>query len=120
MSLDVCLSLKRHISYDDRMTWVEDYEVVYTDNITHNLNKMAEKALIYKALWRPEEISITKASELIDILQEGYYFLTLCPDRFKKLNPENGWGNYEGLVKFVSRYLEACRNYPEAIIIVSR
>jgi len=34
---------------------------VYDANITHNLGAMAEAAGIYKHLWRPEEIGITKA-----------------------------------------------------------
>ena len=36
-------------------------EGAYSANITHNLGKMAEEAGIYKHLWRPEEIGITKA-----------------------------------------------------------
>jgi hypothetical protein len=93
---------------------------VYEANITHNLNAMAQEAGIYEALWRPEEIGVTKAGELVLILKPGLDYLRADPERFKKHNPENGWGNYEGLVRFVTNYLAACEQYPDAVIHVSR
>jgi hypothetical protein len=93
---------------------------VYTDNITHNLGSMAAEAGIYKHLWRPEEINITKANELIEPLRHGLHSLKMDPERFKKLNPENGWGTYEGLIQFVENYLNACYQYPDTNIEVSR
>lgn len=93
---------------------------VYSDNITHNLNKMADAAGIYQHLWRPEEISITKAAQLIEPLVEGARKLRADPQHFKALNPSNGWGDYDGLCRFVEAYLNACREYPEANVGVSR
>lgn len=93
---------------------------VYEANITHNLNRMAEEAGIYKALWRPEEIGITKAQQLVEPLTAGLALLRSDPARFEKLNPDNGWGDYAGLVGFVSRYLEACKAHPNAEVKVSR
>lgn len=87
---------------------------VYSANITHNLGKMAAQAGIYEHLWRPEEVGITKAKDLIRPLQEGLADLREHPEAFKRCNPKNGWGNYEGLVAFVSDYLEACKKYPDA------
>lgn len=93
---------------------------VYTDNITHNLVTMAKEAGIYYHLWRPDEIDIKTAKELIPALKEGLHKLKIDPERYKKLNPENGWGSYEGLVKFVENYLNACYEYQEAEVIVCR
>jgi len=98
----------------------EDNEELYWANITHNLNKMADAAGLYEALWRPDEIGITKASELIGKLGLGLYVLKSDKDTFEKLAPANGWGSYNGLVSFVEKYLEACQDYPNAIINVSR
>lgn len=100
----------------------QEYETneVYSANITHNLNTMADQAGIYKHLWRPDEINITKAKELIDPLREGLHKLKLEPEKYKKFNPENGWGTYEILVNFVENYLNACYQYPEADIEISR
>ena len=98
----------------------DDDETVYSANITHNLNKMADDAGVYKHLWRPDEIGITKAAELIEPLRAGLELLKNDPSRFKKFNPENGWGTYEGLVAFVEKYLAACEEYPAATVRVSR
>jgi hypothetical protein len=88
----------------------------YHGNITHNLGQMAEEAGIYKHLWRPEELNITKAKELIDPLREGLHRLKMDPERFKKFSPDNGWGTYDGLIKFVTNYLDACYEYPESTV----
>lgn len=38
------------------------------------------------------------------------------PDRFRALNPENGWGDYEGAVDYIRRFYLACERYPDATI----
>lgn len=93
---------------------------VYHDNITHNLSKMAEEAGIYKHLWRPDRIGIETAGQLIESLRGGLIVLESDPARFKKFNPANGWGDYEGLVSFVRRYLVACKGFPHAEVRASR
>lgn len=87
---------------------------VFSSNITHNVNTMAQEAGIYQHLWRPEEIGIKHAEELITPLEAGLNLLRSDPERFRKFNPENGWGSYEGLVGFVEDYLAACREHPDA------
>lgn len=98
----------------------EETTEVYHANITHNLGEMAKEAGIYECLWRPEEVGITKASQLIEPLSSGFILLQAFPERFTPLNPENGWGSYEGLVKFVLNYAVACRKYPDADVSVWR
>lgn len=98
----------------------EDDETVYDANITHNLNKMAGEAGIYEALWRPEEIGITHAHQLIEPLRAGLALLQDDPERFRQFNPENGWGHYDGLVRFVANYLAACEQSPSATVHISR
>lgn len=93
---------------------------VFSANITHNLNKMADEAGIYKHLWRPDEIGIRKAGELVEPLRAGLLLLLAEPERFKKLNPPNGWGSYEGLCEFVNDYLHACIENADADVRVSR
>ena len=107
MSLDVTLTAVRLTTVFDR-------------NITHNLNKMADEAGIYKHLWRPEEVGISKASELIEPLKSGLDLLLSDRERFERFNPSNGWGNYSTLVEFVREYLFACEENPDAEIGVSR
>ena len=107
MSLDVYLTAKRPVE-------------VFAANITHNMVAMAKEAEIYMPLWRPEEIGIKNACELIEPLQSGLALLKSDPDRFKKHNPPNGWGTYEILVEFVEEYLAACKDNPDARVSVWR
>lgn len=106
MSLDVDLIL--------------DGNCVFSYNITHNLGHMARAVDLYEYLWRPEELGIEKASQLGPILYDGLARFISNESQCRHRSPENGWGTYEGLVKFVSEYLVACAKYPDAIIEVSR
>ena len=93
---------------------------VFDSNVTHNLAPMAEEAGIYKALWRPEEIGVKTAADLIPYLAAGLLVLRNDPAHFGRFNPKNGWGSYEGFVPWVQSYLDACREFPAAEIEVSR
>ena len=93
---------------------------VYERNVTHNLNRMADAAGIYEHLWRPDEIGVTKAVQLIEPLRAGLSKLLADPDNFRTFNPVNGWGDYEGLVDFVREYLSACEANPDADVSVDR
>lgn len=97
-----------------------DESLVFDYNITHNLGKMADQAGIYQWLWRPEEQQVERAEQLIEPLREGLAKLKADPDKFRQFNPENGWGNYEGLVQFVEAYLAACEQHPHATVLASR
>jgi hypothetical protein len=103
----------------------EESHELYTDNITHNLGRMAREVELvdtnlYMVLWRPDELGLTVAAQLTGYLQDGYHKLTADPERYSEYNPENGWGNYDGLVRFTGEYLLACLRHPSAKIEVSR
>ena len=89
-------------------------------NITHNLNKMAEAADIYKCLWRPEENRIFKAHQVIEPLAAGLSELLANPSKYKQYDATNGWGTYDHFVEFVKQVLNACIENPNADIEVSR
>lgn len=93
---------------------------VFSSNMTHNLNKMADKAGIYYALWRPDEKGYKKASDIIPLLESGLEDLKSRPEYFKTFNAPNGWGMYEDFVLFVEDILASCKQYQNADIIVSR
>lgn len=120
MSLDVYLVRDRWISYDEGKTHEKDQEVVYDANITHNLGEMARRADIYYALWRPEEIGVIRAGQLIELLEKGLATLKTKTDYFNSFNSQNGWGVYSDFVPFVEKYLNACKQYPDARVEVSR
>lgn len=123
MSLDVYLLSD---SYEEKCMCSCGHEHIrtrnepsYSANITHNLNKMAEAAGIYKHLWRPEEIGITFARDLIQPLREGLEMLVRYPDKFEQFNAPNGWGLYVHFVPFVANYLAACEQSPNARVQAS-
>ena len=95
-------------------------EEVYWSNITHNLGEMAEAAGIYKHLWRPEEIGISKPKELIEPLTIGLEKMKADPPYFERYNASNGWGLYEHFVPWIHEYLSACIENQEADISVCR
>lgn len=107
MSLDVYLKAVRPTT-------------VHSSNITHNLAPMAREAGIYMHLWRPDEIGVTNAAELIQPLADGLNLLKSEPERFEAFNASNGWGLYRHFVPFVEEYLAACIANPDATVEVSR
>jgi hypothetical protein len=122
MSLDVYLmpTEKRKEICSHCGSEYETSESLYSANITHNLGKMAKAANIYEALWRPDEIGCTTAKDITPLLEKGLATLKSRPEYFKHYNSSNGWGMYEHFVPFVEKYLEACKENPDAIIHVSR
>jgi hypothetical protein len=138
MSLDVSLNRIKYVSYDME-TFAPENEELYWANITHNLGKMADKAGIYDALWRPyrlhkdynhydiyedeiafEESITIYAKDIVKIVEKGLKKLINKPDYYAKFNSPNGWGTYENFVPWVERYLEALKQYPESKVLVDR
>jgi hypothetical protein len=113
MSLDVDLMVTKPVS-------------VFTQNITHNLGKMAGHVVfedgltLYDILWRPDEHGFVYAKNIADYLDIGFNILLSEPDYYKTFNPENGWGSYDGLVNFVYNYRNACWDNPEAELSICR
>lgn len=103
---------------------------VYEANITHNLGLMAGNVelvdlqrgsySLHDVLWRPDENGFERAEQLVEPLRNALAVLLRDRDRLQQFNPANGWGDYDGLVRFVERYLEACEEWPQAKVSVSR
>ena len=103
------------MSLDVSLTAIKPTEV-FSANITHNLGEMADAAGIYKHLWRPEEIGITKAAQLIEPLEEGLAKMKANPDEYRKYDASNGWGLYVDFVPWIESYINACKENPTAQI----
>lgn len=139
MSLDVTLTRKYHVSYDGGTTLEEKKEDVYLANITHNLGEMAKRAGLYEALWRPymlkedyvpiedygkeleyEDSVEIRAKDILPVIENGWEYMKLRPEYFKKFDSPNGWGLYDDFLPWIEKYINACKEYPEAIVSVSR
>ncbi len=106
MSLDVSLSERR--------------KCVFYANITHNLGRMAAACGVYYACWRPEEINCSKAKHILPMLDEGVKLLKTYPSHYETFNAPNGWGLYIHFLPWLESYAKACREHPNARIMVSR
>ena len=93
---------------------------LFSANITHNLAPMATAAGIYKELWRPEELEITKAAQLVEPLRKGLAWLKANEAEAHKHDAANGWGLYVDFVPWVEQYLAACERHPDASVSASR
>lgn len=112
MSLDIVLFTR------DKKTGVDTQH--FEGNITHNLGEMAQEAGIYQCLWRHEELGITKASQVAKNLAPGFIELLRNRKKYEAFNPDNGWGDYDGLCDFCYKYIRACYDNPKAKIWASR
>jgi hypothetical protein len=95
---------------------------IFSVNITHNLGAMARAAGIYECLWHPEKLVEgldPRASDIVPHLLAGILELLRDPEKYKALNPKNGWGDYEGLLQFAKEVLQACLDNPDARVSTS-
>ena len=115
MSLDVYL----YVDADTGGPKLRTFEI-YSASVTHNLGKMAEEAGIYRHLWRPEEIGVKTAVDLIAPLAGAIVTMKADPGRFRALNPENGWGCFNNFVPWLERLLQQCQENPKAKVSICR
>lgn len=143
MSLDVSIIFKEprsvnyfldhpyiydHLSEADKANFnEEDY---WSANITHNLTEMASnipvnfngtQTTLYFACWRPEEIGIRRVSDILPVLIQGLHYMIDHRKELEQFNSPNGWGTYNGFMKFLLNYKQACEdNDPECAIEADR
>ena len=125
MSLDFrILRPQEEVKYDEcphcggtgKVESDETPRVIFSANITHNLAEMADAAGIYGVLWHPYDLGIVRAGHAVRPLEEGLRKLKSDSEKYGRLAPENRWGTYTGLVRFVEKVLEACRANPDALV----
>lgn len=52
------------------------------------------------------------------VLRDAIARLESDPDRFRALNPENGWGRYETAIEFLRGFERLCGAHPKAKAVV--
>ncbi len=110
MSLDIYLEMTLD-------TGNVDYCVTLFDaNITHNVAPMWIEAGVYDALYESDG---KYAGDISEILINGLIDMKRYPEKYRAMNPANGWGNYEGALKFLDGIATACMHYPKALIRIS-
>lgn len=97
MSVDINLTAIRTVS-------------VFELNISHCYRPIAAKAGIDQYIWRPFELGINKAGQLIEPLRIGLALLETVPAQFETF-PREHFNHFVGQVR---TYLEACKANPDA------
>lgn len=93
----------------------------YEDNCTFNLSPMFFHA--FRTVGAGDEgfrgLTGKACSEIAELLPSVIAQLKNHPEIYKPMNPENGWGDYNGAIVFLERLLAASRNHPKAQLGVS-
>lgn len=95
---------------------IDTIEIGENFNVTHNLVPMWHKAGCYRALYKCDG---KLALEIVPALKKSLNKMLKNPIDFKKLNPQNGWGSYEGAIDFLYGLIKEFSKYPKARIKVS-
>ena len=111
------MSLDIYLEYEvEPGQWKE----VYSCNITHNLNTMAEAAGFYQELWRGDECGVETAGELAPHLNAGINKFKANPDKYRNYDSPNGWGTFDNFLPWLVDLYLACREYPSAHVTQCR
>lgn len=81
-------------------------------NLTYNLSPMLWAAGM--PAWK--EFIGKRAGDAGPIWQQVADELRRDPDKYRLLNPANGWGDYDQAVDVISRLALACRAHPDATV----
>ena len=91
-------------------------ETILDANCTFNVSPMFRLALGKDGIKQLNELS---REDCIELLQDGIKDMKENPEMYKKLNPENGWGNYEGALETLENILDALHKSDKACVSVS-
>jgi hypothetical protein len=86
-------------------------------NCTYNLGDMWREVYPGEGLVEIEGMSGRVAELKVKVALDA---LKSDPERFEKLNPANGWGSYEGFVRFLENILGYCKEKPDWIWVAGR
>lgn len=102
MSLDIGVKAKREVA-------------IYDSNITYNLADIYYKCIDggFNAL---NEIT---CKEALPILNKAIENMLENEKEYRKLEPCNGWGTYDGLLEELRELRTCCEDNPDGIIEVS-
>ena len=96
------------------------YDVVLPNgdeiNMTFNIRPMLDKAFGLKD-WK--EIQNHSSKEVAEKVAYAICRMKANPKEYKKLEPENKWGTYEGTIEFLTTIFKACEEESGGINIMT-
>lgn len=84
-------------------------------NYTSNVAPMWTEALGHSL----SDLADANAGDSLPALQQAVAAMEADPDKYRAMNPGNGWGNYEGALDYLRDLRDACAAYPNATIHIS-
>jgi hypothetical protein len=94
----------------------EPARVAEIGNYTRNVSPMWRKAMTHAAgreMWIDDTDGMT-GEEAAPLFTTALGHMIRHPSEYEPLNPDNGWGSYEGAKEFMVRCAEACIRHPKA------
>ena len=112
MGLDLCLKTEvcPHCGREDS----PDFEW----NYTYNVSKMWYE--VFPESNKMIDIDGMTCKESLPRLEHLRDTIKADPDKFKAMNPPNGYGCYESFVEAVERLIIVAKNYPNGIWVARR
>lgn len=104
MSLDISIMAKREVE-------------IYEANVTYNLSDMYYKCIDKEQGYR--KLDGMTCKNALSIINNSIADMLNNADEYRKLNPSNGWGSYEGLLAQLQQMRSCCESNPDGIIYVS-
>lgn len=107
MSYSINLSIKVNVGNSNH-----EFLMMGDWNCTYNLSEMLYDKNVFgqKGIWKLDK---KKSKSGIKILTKAINGLQKNPSKFRKLNPSNGWGDYDGLVKLLKTMKNTWVKYPK-------
>jgi hypothetical protein len=115
MGLDISLYVMVEVGQKD-----PERVIFFRKSVTHNLVPMAKACGCYTYVWRPEEVGIHFAYQMLHMLRSAIKYASSNPKILSEHNPYNDWGNYDVFLMFLQDYLKGCERYPATRIHISR
>ena len=89
-------------------------------NQTYNVSQMFRRAFTETDgdLFELRDLHGMICKNIVWSLNNAVKYMQEHSEEMRKLNPSNGWGNYEGALEFLAAIHELCLEHPLAVVNV--
>ena len=63
---------------------------------------------------------LPRAGDLVPHVRRGVAAMRADPERYRAMNPENGWGDYEGALAYLEWVFRTAETWPDLTVEASR
>ena len=99
------------VDIDGESHWLSDW------NYTHNTNRMADDALGEGSWW--QRLNGSTGEEGYALLTQILEVFAADPAKFRAMNPDNGWGDFDRFRDILRNMADLSRRFPTGVWQVS-